>query len=72
MKKTILNLGKSLNKIEQKRINGGGFVDCNQFPRSLCFGPVPGCLPCDQLINYPGAMGCVRVHIGCISDDILL
>ena len=26
MKKTILNLGKSLNKIEQKLVNGGGAV----------------------------------------------
>ena len=27
MKKQILNLGKALNKAEQKEINGGGFND---------------------------------------------
>ncbi|MCT4699673.1 hypothetical protein [Tenacibaculum haliotis] len=26
MKKSILNLGKALNKVEQKTINGGGII----------------------------------------------
>ncbi|MGG6231603.1 hypothetical protein [Tenacibaculum sp. SDUM215027] len=29
MKKTVLNLGKTLNKAEQKSINGGYLCHCN-------------------------------------------
>ncbi len=29
MKKSILNIGKALNKVEQKSINGGGKTLCN-------------------------------------------
>ena len=43
MKKTILNLGKTLNKAEQKQINGGRFAfrckmdsDCESIPSSTC------------------------------------
>ncbi|CAM1350243.1 hypothetical protein [Tenacibaculum crassostreae] len=69
MKKSILNLGKALDKTQQKKINGG--VGCDQFPRSLCFGPVPGCLSCEQLVNYPGAIGCVRIHSDCFDGQQL-
>ncbi|CAM1355163.1 MULTISPECIES: hypothetical protein [Tenacibaculum] len=32
MKKQILNLGKTLNRIEQKQINGGRFICCYNNP----------------------------------------
>ncbi|WP_408034958.1 hypothetical protein [Tenacibaculum aestuarii] len=32
MKKSILNLGKALNKVEQKQINGGAKCWINGFP----------------------------------------
>ncbi|CAL2060357.1 hypothetical protein [Tenacibaculum sp. 190524A05c] len=46
MKKSILNLGKSLNKVEQKQINGG--FNCPTYPAERCLacggGPLPnGC-----------------------------
>ena len=65
MKKAILNLGKALNKAEQKTINGG--FSCDQYPIFLCFGPIPGCLPCSQMQNYPGADSC-PIHINCDSN----
>ncbi|CAL2076079.1 hypothetical protein [Tenacibaculum sp. 190524A02b] len=34
MKKSILNLGKSLNKTEQQNINGGKVIRCSSHP--LC------------------------------------
>ncbi|PKH50667.1 hypothetical protein CXF68_08145 [Tenacibaculum sp. Bg11-29] len=67
MKKQILNLGKTLNRVEQKEINGG--FGCTQFPISLCFGPIPGCLPCNQIQNYPGADRCVIMDISCDSGE---
>lgn len=66
MKKQILNLGKSLSKAEQIAINGGSVCDY-YIDNGLCFGPVPGCLSCNQLSNYPDAMGCVRIHIDCFG-----
>jgi hypothetical protein len=42
MKKSILNIGKVLNKVEQKQINGGNSIACNADPINL--GP-DGC-PC--------------------------
>jgi len=42
MKKSILNLGKALNKSDQKQINGGTSTDCTADPINL--GP-DGC-PC--------------------------
>ncbi|MCT4699671.1 hypothetical protein [Tenacibaculum haliotis] len=67
MKKSILNLGKALNKTQQKQINGG--FDCSQFPFGICFGPVPGCLPCNQMQNYPGASRCALMHTSCDSGE---
>jgi hypothetical protein len=32
MKKSILKLGKTLNKVEQKQINGGKVVNCYDYP----------------------------------------
>ncbi|MEO9571163.1 MAG: hypothetical protein ABJH82_12540 [Polaribacter sp.] len=46
MKKQILNLGKALNKAEQKSINGG---DC--FTPYLCYGeanPLVTCGTCEE------------------------
>ena len=34
MKKSILNLGKVLNKAEQKEVNGGKVINCYSHP--LC------------------------------------
>ncbi|RLJ97808.1 hypothetical protein [Tenacibaculum discolor] len=31
MKKSILNLGKALNKADQKQINGGRMFTCDEF-----------------------------------------
>jgi hypothetical protein len=40
MKKQILNLGKALNKAEQKQINGGDFIvfDCNAIEGEVTVG----------------------------------
>ncbi|TDQ23969.1 hypothetical protein [Tenacibaculum caenipelagi] len=45
MKKSILNLGKALNKIEQKTINGGG---------ESC--PPRGCYYSDDPLNTPATL----------------
>lgn len=66
MKKSILNLGKALNKTEQKKINGGSVCDY-YIENGLCFGPVAGCLSCNQIEGYPGAVGCVRIHFDCFE-----
>ncbi|MDC1162272.1 hypothetical protein OAT18_02400 [Tenacibaculum sp.] len=57
MKKSILNLGKSLNKKTQKEINGGGRVPscpevCPSAPRGTKCGPrhCPG--ECDGYGGY--------------------
>ena len=53
MKKSILNIGKALNKAEQKQINGGGrIVECKSD-----FG---GC-PCNCWIDNHGK--CVTEHV---------
>ncbi|WP_428742092.1 hypothetical protein [Tenacibaculum sp.] len=36
MKKQILNIGKTLNKLEQKQINGGAPGECTKFD---CYNP---------------------------------
>ncbi|WP_299622438.1 hypothetical protein [uncultured Tenacibaculum sp.] len=56
MKKTILNLGKSLDKNTQKNINGGSDVRC--FPTPTCFGYFDGidsssCGTCAQYHDLP-------------------
>ncbi|WP_299887369.1 hypothetical protein [uncultured Lacinutrix sp.] len=68
MKKQILNLGKALNKVEQKQINGGSA--CAYYHQyNLCFGPVPGCLPCGRMDDYPGASTCgLLTHASCEGD----
>lgn len=45
MKKSILNVGKELNKAEQKLVQGGlGYYhQCTGFSESEC-GSVPGCI----------------------------
>ncbi len=48
MKKSILNLGKALNKIEQKTINGGGNECSSPSAKFLCMTQgicEPGCGP---------------------------
>jgi hypothetical protein len=66
MKKSILNLGKALSKVDQKQINGGNNCDYYR-EHGLCFGPVPGCLSCDQIEGYPGAISCVLIHSDCFD-----
>jgi len=36
MKKSILNLGKALNKVQQKEINGGASLDIPNHNKSIC------------------------------------
>jgi len=38
MKKSILNLGKALNRAEQKEVNGGGFWPRTEKECYLCWG----------------------------------
>ena len=68
MRKSILNLGKVLNKQSQKQINGGNVCDA-YINNGLCFGPVPGCLSCNQIQNYPDAIGCVLIHSDCFEGQ---
>ncbi|TCI91833.1 hypothetical protein [Tenacibaculum sp. M341] len=53
MKKTILNLGKSLNKTEQRSINGGN--TCASYP--ICYGITSigtvQCASCEEYYNLP-------------------
>ena len=37
MKKIILNIGKSINKVEQKLIKGGSLEDCNTYSGPFSF-----------------------------------
>jgi hypothetical protein len=47
MKKSILNIGKALNKIEQKSINGGGFGgSCNTNEDCPVNGHICNCGDC--------------------------
>ncbi|WP_272150220.1 hypothetical protein [Tenacibaculum aiptasiae] len=46
MKKSILNIGKALNKVEQKTINGGSHI-------VMCTADASGC-PCDCYIDIDG------------------
>jgi hypothetical protein len=60
MKKQILNLGKALNKAEQKEINGGYKRQCIEDPWNDCY--VLGLdFCCDQVFGFcvysPGAGG---------------
>ncbi|CAL2104710.1 conserved protein of unknown function [Tenacibaculum sp. 190130A14a] len=49
MKKSILNLGKALNKAEQKQVNGG-----SSCPGPICYGiPGMGCGTCEQYHALP-------------------
>ena len=62
MKKSILKLGKALNKAEQKEVNGG-----------LGFGTLPsecGCEVCSEeggLVTQPTFPICVNVYTACDS-----
>ena len=38
MKKSILNIGKALNKVEQKTVNGGGRAFCYPGTDGICCG----------------------------------
>jgi hypothetical protein len=49
MKKSISNLGKALNKAEQKQINGEG-SDC--FTPYLCYGALNPFVPCGTCEEY--------------------
>ncbi|KAB1151713.1 hypothetical protein F7018_18055 [Tenacibaculum aiptasiae] len=62
MKKSILNVGKALNKTEQKKINGG--FGC---PGPFCYGVSGmGCGTCSQYHALPSSCkGKVLVHADC-------
>ena len=66
MKKQILNLGKALNKEEQKSICGG--VNCGPV---MCFGvPFPGCGTCEDYHALPTeCKSRVLVHSDCETGD---
>ncbi|TCI91834.1 hypothetical protein [Tenacibaculum sp. M341] len=68
MKRSILNLGKSLNKIEQKNILGGD--NCGYYARiNLCFADNdPYCEPCYKMNSYPGAASCFNLDNGCVEE----
>jgi len=65
MKKQILKLGKTLNKSEQKSINGG--LNCGSV---VCFGmPMPGCGTCEEFFALPSACQMrVMVHVDCFPQ----
>ncbi len=67
MKKQISNLGKALNKAEQKQINGGD--KCLGMPGPSCYG-MPG-MNCGSCEDYnalpPKYQTCVMVYVGCFS-----
>ena len=65
MKKSILNLGKTIAKIQQKNIIGGD--NCSYYAnQNFCFADNdPYCIPCNQLHNYPGAASCPQIDFGC-------
>jgi hypothetical protein len=67
MKNEILNLGKVLNKSEQKNINGGD--NCNFYEKNnLCFATDdPHCIPCNQINNYPDAQNCHNIDYNCFE-----
>ncbi|WP_299622453.1 hypothetical protein [uncultured Tenacibaculum sp.] len=68
MKKSILNLGKQLNKNQQQFIKGGD--NCYYYAnQNFCFADNdPLCIPCNQLHNYPGAETCPQIDFGCFYD----
>ena len=49
MKRSILNLGKALQKTEQKMINGG---DSSCFIPYLCYGAPNDFVPCGTCSQY--------------------
>ncbi len=71
MKKSILNLGRALNKADQMQISGGttAATYCAYYRQhGLCFGPVPGCQPCGAIDGYPYARTCTLIHQSCESE----
>ena len=67
MKKSILNLGKALNKADQKQINGG--ASCNTYSGPGCYGIDNGfCGSCRDYHTLPAEhQPCVLVSINCFS-----
>ncbi|WP_299622441.1 hypothetical protein [uncultured Tenacibaculum sp.] len=70
MKKSILFLGKSLNKKTQKNINGGMFSNCPSSP--TCYGvsgvPTP-CGTCEQYHLLPQECKMrVKVGVSCFQQ----
>ncbi|WP_237274786.1 hypothetical protein [Tenacibaculum ovolyticum] len=61
MKKSILNLGKALNKAEQKEINGG-LNQCNTYSGPIYYDQNN----CDAFNALPFYhQNCVMVHVSC-------
>lgn len=63
MKKSILKLGKALNKAHQKEINGG-FGLCSDYNGPMCYSDtIPGCGSCSAYNALP------RHHKICAFTD---
>ncbi|WP_428742081.1 hypothetical protein [Tenacibaculum sp.] len=69
MKKQILNLGKALNKANQKQIIGGSFSSCDTYSGPICYGIRNGV--CGSCADYnalpPEYKMCALVHSDCIN-----
>jgi hypothetical protein len=67
MKKQILNLGKALNKVEQKQISGG-VSSCDTYSGPSCYGRISGmrCGTCEAYHALPNEHKmCVFVSVDC-------
>lgn len=70
MKKSILNIGKVLDKDSQKQINGGT-SSCDTYSGPLCYGLNNGvCGTCSQYQALPlEHKKCVLVHADCEENN---
>ncbi|MGG6231625.1 hypothetical protein [Tenacibaculum sp. SDUM215027] len=70
MKKSILSLGKALDKTNQKQINGGS-SSCNTYSGPPCYGISNGvCGTCSQYQALPQEhKSCVLVHADCEENN---
>ena len=72
MKKSLLNLGKTLSKVEQKAVNGG-MSNCSSYNGPICFtvNPVAGCGSCAAYQALPRKYQiCVLVDVNCVEGGI--
>ncbi|WP_442264473.1 hypothetical protein ACSIGC_08855 [Tenacibaculum sp. ZS6-P6] len=66
MKKSILNIGKALNKAEQRKVNGG-FGSCDDYTGPFCYADsIPGCASCAEYNALPRRhKACAFTHAEC-------